>query len=217
MEGSKMHTMRGFTEMDRFVPVTNEDGEALHGTASTEVVKSQDIAFKRVDAEGGSNTDELDPETTSESLEMGGKELFEKYLEIIFRDFPGEILRVSGVSDRAIADRANLTQGKGEYIYMIPASLSDKMKSSLEQPVSFGVDDPGVEFSQMTGLSEDILDQNGLGFTRKMQIDGQFFTVKFLYGKEKSHDKAYDHDVSMGVEDKDFGGINMKGEDKKEE
>ncbi len=183
---SDLQKLRGFASMERFAKITNDKGEpVLNSAVDIEIVKSQDMDFKQIEAKGEKDPKMVNSPTIEESKDFGGEKLFQKYLEIIFRKFPGEIYRAGNVNERALGDRVKLTQGRGEYIYIIPVSLSEQMKKLLEEPVDLGVDDPGIEFSKMTGLSEDILDQNNLGFTRKMEINGQFFTVKFLYGQEK--------------------------------
>lgn len=203
----------GETEIHYYDPLTleksgqlaHEDGEKIPGGAvELKVVKSEGNIGEiepLVNAEGAEDITELEhPETTEEVMEVGGKELIERYFERVLRKFGGDVYRAGKVNEVAIGHRVSLSLDGG-YVYAIPASEASHMQQIIDGEVAVLAAQPGVKFSKETGLDRDILAEHGLGFTRKITMNGEEYNIKFLFLKEDGY----------------LGGEKIQKEDKKKQ
>ena len=194
IKGGKMEKHFNPVTGDRYTNMADAKGNRIPGaTADIKLVKDsgspESLASTRIDARGADDPSEIIQDTIEDSEERGGKELFEKYLETIFRRFisktGGEIYRSGDINKTAVGNRANLTQGPGEYIYFIKPSDSEEMKKCVDEGIKLSSSETGINFSHVVGAGNvDVLDRNGLGFTRRLDIGNEVFTVKFLYANE---------------------------------
>jgi hypothetical protein len=188
-KGSASINYYGMIEKDRYGNLAHEDGDAVPGgTIELDVVKSEGSIGEvepLVDAEGGDNINELDPETTQEALDMGGKELLEKYIENVFKKYGGDVYKAGKFNEAAIGHRVSINLDGTGYTYAIPYSQAEAMKSAIDSGSKVMLESEGVEFSPVTGLDRDYLEDHELGFIRQIKIKDETYAVKFFYLKEE--------------------------------
>lgn len=183
---------RDITGEGRWTNLVTETGSKLPGAvANLEVVKDQGtVAPPEIDAEGAQNPSDLEEQPISESLD--GRSRVKKYLEEIFREFSGQVYRAEKINERALGNVVDLEQGPNDYIYVIPREKAQKMEQLFNRPVNFSMGGPNLQFSEMTNLDADYLKKEGLGFTKKIEFEGETYIIKFLYQNDGSKDKEED-------------------------
>lgn len=157
------------------------DGVGSEATVSDleSVVDQTRLTGRTVAAEGEKNSSDIKNEPIGEV--EGGRDLVEKYLEILFQKFSGKIYRPGNINESAIGNKVNLHQGPRDYVYVIPNSEFEGMEKFFDNSVpALSIDTVGVNFSQMTGLDNDYLKNEELGFSRRLVVDGKEYNIKFL-------------------------------------
>lgn len=171
------------------------DGVGSEATVSDleSVVDQTRLTGRTVAAEGEKNSSDIKNEPIGEV--EGGRDLVEKYLEILFQKFSGRIYRPGSINESAIGNKVNLHQGPRDYIYVIPNSEFEGMEKFFDNSVpALSIDTVGVNFSQMTGLDSDYLKNEKLGFSRRLVVDGKEYNIKFLrlYDGKETEDNNLD-------------------------
>ena len=179
--------------------------EAGGAVAKLELVKNPEgFLAKSVDPEGAEKPSDLEPKTIDESVESGDdREKVFAYLKIVFMEFlDKQIYSIENIDELVAGHRGNLQPGPKDLFYFIDEEDSEDIEEKLNGRVSLSASDPGITFSKVTGVgAKDVLrgDSNTkkIGFTRKMEKDGEIFTIKFLYRKNSAADeKEQDYDLA---------------------
>lgn len=177
----------------KFGQLAHADGSGIpEGSVELDVVKSEgnlgEVA-PIIDAEGADSYDELDPETPDEALQKGGRELVDEYIQRLFHEYNGDIHAVGKVNEKAMGHRVTITRGRDGYAFAVPAHKGPHLKEVIDSGrVAILRGQPGTEFSPPTGLDHDVLEQNGLGFTRKITMpDNRVCKFQFFYLKAEGY------------------------------
>jgi hypothetical protein len=171
-------------------------GEIKGSGATVElgVMSNPEGILKSIDPKGAENPSDLDSKTIAESVESGdSREMVFAYLKIIFKEFLGkQIYPIKNIDELVAAHRGNLEPGPKDLFYFIDEKDSKDIEDRLDGSVSLSATDPGLTFSKVTGGAKDVLrgnsDTEKIGFTRKMEMDGEIFTIKFLYRENSAAD-----------------------------
>ncbi len=145
--------------------------------AKLELVNNNEgLTGRTIDPEGKKRTDELvspnNPETE--------KDFVDEYLETIFRRFKGDrVFRVTKVNRDILGDAVNYIK-PGKRVYAVPRGQLKEMEDLFDTIPALSIDTVGSSFSRMTGLDNDNLKKNDLGFSRSLAVEGKTFEIKFL-------------------------------------
>lgn len=180
-------------EYNRYGELAHGDGKAVEAASvSLNLVKSEgglnpeEMVAPKIDSEGANDPSDLDPESSEEALDRGGRELVERYLENVFRKFGGEVYKVGDVNEYAMGHSVDFAGADSDLVYGLPYSRAEEMHQLMEEGAALLSANEKAKFSQQTGLNVDTLHKNDLGFVRKIKVGGKTYTVKFVYLKEKS-------------------------------
>lgn len=189
-------------EFNRYGELAHSDGEAVEtASVSLNLVKSEgglnldEMVAAKIDSEGANDPSELDPETSDEALDRGGRELVERYLENIFRKFDGQVYRVGDVNEYAMGHSVDFSSDGSDLVYGLPYSRAEEMHGLMEEGAEILRANDKAKFSKQIGLNIDALRKNDFGFTRNIEVDGKTYTIKFVYLKEKTGQDSAENDI----------------------
>ncbi|PLX28734.1 hypothetical protein C0581_01050 [Candidatus Parcubacteria bacterium] len=189
----------------RYGNLVDRKGKKLPGAGvELKIVTGGDkLGPEKIDVSGSSDVDDVEDTPVEETLDT--RSVFEGYLKNIFRKVDATVYRAGNINTAALGHRVSLEQGPKDYVYVVGRADGNAMREAFDHVVSQSSEEAGVQFSQK--VIDNKLEQNDLGFTRVLELNGEIFKVSFLYGADGTTD------TSQGVEDIDFGGLKDGSED----